>query len=82
MQIVFEGRLDYFCGDRVTRSLVLYLNCVDRYLSFCTFSFDNCVVCSSSIYGLKWPLWHLQTLHPVLVCAFIEKNKRREEIFS
>jgi len=28
-------------------------------LSFCTFSFDHCVVCSS-IYGL--PLWYLQTL--------------------
>ena len=24
---------------------------VDRCLSFCTFSFDHCVVCSSSIYG-------------------------------
>jgi hypothetical protein len=35
----------------VTRSLVLYVCFVDRCLSFCTFSFDHCVVSSSSIYG-------------------------------
>ena len=28
-----------FSGVRVIRSLVLYVSCVDRYLSFCTFSF-------------------------------------------
>ena len=39
-----------FSGVRVTRSLVLYVCFVDRCLSFCTFSFDHCVVCSS-IYG-------------------------------
>ena len=38
-------------GVRVTRSLVLYVCFVDRCLSFCTFSFGYCVVCSSSIYG-------------------------------
>ena len=36
---------------RVTRSLVLGVCFVDRGLSFCTFSFGDCVVCSS-IYGL------------------------------
>jgi len=36
-------------GVRVTRSLVLYVCFVDCYLSFCTFSFGHCVVCSSSI---------------------------------
>ena len=41
-----------FTGVRVTRSLVLYVCFVDRCLSFCTFSFGHCVVCSSSIYGL------------------------------
>ena len=41
-----------FSEIRVTRSLVLYVCFVDRYLSFCTFSFCHCVVCSSSIYGL------------------------------
>ena len=35
---------------------------VDRCLSFCTFSFDHCVVCSSSIYWFWLPLWYLQTL--------------------
>jgi hypothetical protein len=31
-------------------------------LSFCTFSFGHCVVCSSSIHGFWLPLWYLQTL--------------------
>ena len=35
----------------VTQSLVLYVCFVDHCLSFCTFSFGYCVVCSSSIYG-------------------------------
>jgi hypothetical protein len=39
-----------FTGVRVTRSLVLYVCFVDHCLSFCTFSFGHCVVCSSSIY--------------------------------
>ena len=38
-------------GVRVTRSLVLYVCFVDRCLSFCTFSYGHCVVCSSPIYG-------------------------------
>jgi hypothetical protein len=46
-----------FCGVRVTRSLVLYVCFVDRCLIFCTCSFDHCVVCSSSIYGLWLSLW-------------------------
>ena len=37
-------------GVRVARSVVLYICFLDRYLSFCTFSFGDCVVCSSSIY--------------------------------
>ena len=40
-----------FNGVRFTRSLVLCVCFVDRCLSFCTFSFGHCVVCSSSIYG-------------------------------
>ena len=46
----------------VTRSLVLYVCFVDRCLSFCTFSFGHCVVCSSSKYGFWLPIWYLQTL--------------------
>jgi hypothetical protein len=34
---------------------------VDRCLSFCTFSFGHCVVCSSSIYRFWLPLWYLRT---------------------
>jgi hypothetical protein len=41
----------FFSGVRVTRSLVLCVCLVDRCLSFCLFSFDHFVVCSSSIYG-------------------------------
>ena len=51
-----------FSGFRVTRSLVLCVCFVDGCLSFCTFSFGHCVVCSSSIYGFWLPLWYLQTL--------------------
>jgi hypothetical protein len=50
-------------GVRVTRSVVLYACFVDRCLSFCTFSFGHCVVCSSSIYRFVLPLCYLQTLH-------------------
>jgi hypothetical protein len=39
-----------FSGVCVTRSLVVYVCFVDRCLSFCTFSFVHCVVCSSLIY--------------------------------
>jgi hypothetical protein len=35
-----------FSGARVTRSLVLCVCFVDRCLSFCTFSFAHCIVCS------------------------------------
>ena len=44
------------------RSLVLCVCFVDRCLSFSTFSFGQCVVCSSSTYRFWLPLWYLQTL--------------------
>jgi hypothetical protein len=50
------------------KSLVLCVYFVDRCLSFCTFSFGHCVVCSSSIYGFWWPLLHLQTL--LITCLY------------
>ena len=50
-----------FSGVRVTRSLVLCVCFVERCLSFCTFSFGHCVVCSSSIYGFWLLFWYLQT---------------------
>jgi hypothetical protein len=49
-------------GVRVTISLVLFVCFVDRCLSFCSFSFGNCVFCSPSIYGIWLPLWFPQTL--------------------
>ena len=60
-----------FSGVRVTRSLVLYACFVDHCLSFCTFSFGHCVVCSSSIYGFWLPLWYLQTLLHVKCLPYI-----------
>jgi hypothetical protein len=55
-----------FSGVRVTRSLVVCVVCfVDHCLSFCTFSFGHCVVCSS-IYGFWLALWYLQTLLNIL----------------
>ena len=54
--------LPVFSGVRVTRSLVLCVCFVDRCLSFCTFYCGHCVVCSSSIYEFRLPLWYLQTL--------------------
>ena len=44
-----------FSGVRVTWSLVLCGRFVDRYLSYCPFSFGHCVVFPSSIYGLWLP---------------------------
>ena len=52
--------LPVLSGVRVIRSLVLCVCFVDRFLSFCTFSFDHCVVCSSLIYGFLLHLWYLQ----------------------
>jgi hypothetical protein len=49
-------------GVRVIRSLVFYVCFVYNYLSFSTFPFGHCVVCSFSIYGFRLPLWYLQTL--------------------
>ena len=61
-----------FSGVRLTRSLVLCVWFIDRCLSFCTFSFGHCVVCSSSIYGFWLPLLYLQTLlanHYIFLCC-------------
>ena len=55
-----------FSGVRVAQSLVLCVCFIYSCLSFCTFSFGHCVVCSSSIYGLWLPLWYLQT-RPIIL---------------
>jgi hypothetical protein len=49
-----------FSGVRITRFLVLYICFADRCLSFCTFSFGHCAVCSSSVYGFWLSLWYTQ----------------------
>ena len=49
--IAYPSGAPEFSGVRVTGSLVLCVCFVDRCLSLSTFSFSNCVVCSSSIYG-------------------------------
>jgi hypothetical protein len=48
-----------FSGIRVTRSLVLYVCFVYRYLSFCAFSFGHCVPFQNTDSD-----WYLQTLLP------------------
>jgi hypothetical protein len=61
-----------YSGVRDTRSLVLCVYFVDRCLSFCTFPFGHCIVCSSSICGSWLPFWYLQTLrHLLLKCLFL-----------
>jgi hypothetical protein len=50
-----------FSGVCVTRSLVLCVCFVDRFLSLCPFSFGHCVVCPS-IYGFWLPLCYLKYL--------------------
>jgi hypothetical protein len=53
---------EHLTSPPVFRGVRVTLCFVDRCLSFCTFSFGHCVVCSSSIYGFWLPLWYLQTL--------------------
>jgi len=65
--MVHLSSLPVFSGVCVTRSLVLYVCFGDRCLSFCNFSFGQCVVCSSSMYGFRLPLWYLQTLLSTIV---------------
>jgi hypothetical protein len=49
-----------FSGVRVTRSLVSCVYFVDRCLSFCTFSFGHCIVCSLNLI-LKAILYGIQS---------------------
>jgi len=74
----FRGHLSshpVFSWVRVTRSLVLCVYFLDLCLSFCTFSFGHCTVCSSSIYGFWLPLWYLQTLLPKANHRIVERRK-------
>ena len=54
-------------GVRVTRSLFSYVCFADLCLSFCTFSFGHCFVCSSSIFGFGLPLFGIFKLFLLLI---------------
>jgi hypothetical protein len=49
---------------------------VDRFLSFCPFSFGHCAVCPS-IYGFWLPLWYLKTLIDIDDVLFLGKNPQK-----
>jgi hypothetical protein len=70
-----SGRVGSSCSTSDTRRVNLVKCATSRILgtnpyntgemsclSFCTFTFGHCVVCSSSIYGFWLCLWYLQTL--------------------
>jgi hypothetical protein len=65
-----------FSGVRNTRSVVLYVCFVDRYLSFCSFTFGHCVFCSS-IYRFWLPPFDIFKLRLLGVVAFypLQDNK-------
>jgi hypothetical protein len=65
----------------VTRSLVLCVCFVDRCLSFYRFSFGHCVVCSSSIYGLKLPFWYLSCFLVGTMEYSFRKKRHRGPLF-
>ena len=49
-------------GVRVTRSVVLHVCFVDRYLSFCTFSLANVLSALLRYTNSDCTFWYLQTL--------------------
>ena len=67
-----------FSGVGVAPYLVLCVFFVVRCLSFCTFSFGHCVVCSSSIYGFWLPLWYFRTL-PTDIINKKKKKKQKQK---
>ena len=52
----------WFQHHVILHNLISFMWMFSRSLSFCTFSFGHCVVCSSSIYAFWLPYWYLQTL--------------------
>ena len=70
-------------------SIFSFLCCVfvvvDHCLSFCPFTFSHCVVCLSSIYGFRLPLWYIkktpQILNLVRATRF-QNNQNRNIILN
>jgi hypothetical protein len=51
---------------------------VDRFMSFCTFSFGHCVVFLSSKYGFWLPLWYLQTL--LIIYSLVSASAQNDDL--
>ena len=68
-----------FSGVGVTPYLVLCVFFVDRCLSFCTFSFGHCVVCSSSIYGFWLLLWYLRAPRTYIINSKNNNKKTKQK---
>jgi hypothetical protein len=62
LETIWFTRLSAFCSiitSNMNQECCVFYYVDYRCLFFCTFSFDHCVVCSSSIYGFWLPLWYL-----------------------
>ena len=55
-------------GKFVNLKFVPFVDHCDIWLL--SFSFDHCIVCPSSIYGIWLPLWYLQTFHKTDLASF------------
>ena len=59
---IIKVHTSFFCGVCVAKSLVfcaMFSRSLFIFLSF--FCLSHCIVCQSSIYGFRLPLWYLQT---------------------
>ena len=63
-----------FNGVPVTWSLVFYVCFVDHCLSFCTFPFGHCVVCSSLICGSWLHIWYLLTILLSVLLWYVDSD--------
>ena len=71
-----------FSGVGVTPYLVICVFFVDRCLSFCTFCFGHCVVCSSSIYDSDYPFGIFELLLQIFLIKKKEQQKTNKNTTS